>query len=400
MDDDIVCTFAAFLDFCYLVRWSDIDENTLHSISEAVDRFRHHRQIFITTGVRDDFNLPRQHAMIHYVQHIIEFGVPNGLCSSITESRHITAVKKPWRRSNRYQALSQMLLTNQRLDKLNALCSELVQHGLIPSTHAPPPDPFETGDEDSGPVDDECLLAQVYRAQTRGMILVFVLLSKLSLVLERGYPRDIDVLAGYIGQPLLTELTRRFLYEQLYDALADVIDIDMCPYINSNVYVYHSAVACFYAPSDISGIRGMHREQVCSTPSWYGHVRRDCAFVVENENRAGFWGMSVVRVLLFFSFVYDGVEYPCALVHWFKKHGQWPDMITGMWIVKPDYRGRDQRPWVSVVHLDSLVRGAHLFPVFGHRPMPLNFHYSYSLDCFQAFYVNKYIDHHSNEIVF
>ncbi len=116
----------------------------------------------------------------------------------------------------------------------------------------------------------------------------------------------------------------------------------MCPYINSNVYVYHSAVACFYVPSDISGIHGMHREQVHSTPSWYGHVCWDCAFVVENENRAGFRGMSVIHVLLFFSFAYDGVEYPCALVHWFKKHGQQPDTITGMWIVKPDYRGRDQ----------------------------------------------------------
>ncbi|KAK0437732.1 uncharacterized protein EV420DRAFT_1217733, partial [Desarmillaria tabescens] len=72
-----------------------------------------------------------QHAMIHYMQHIIEFGIPNGLCSSITESHHITAVKKPWRHSNHYNALSQMLLTNQWLDKLNALCLELVHNGLI-----------------------------------------------------------------------------------------------------------------------------------------------------------------------------------------------------------------------------------------------------------------------------
>ncbi|KAK0474076.1 hypothetical protein IW261DRAFT_1341846 [Armillaria novae-zelandiae] len=140
----------------------------------------------------------------------------------------------------------------------------------------------------------------------------------------------------------------------------------------------------------------MHQERVRSTPSWYGHVHQDCAFVVENENRAGFRGMSVVRILLFFSFMHDGIEYPCALVHWFKKHGQQPDVMTGMWIVKPDYQGRDQWPWISVVHLDSLVRGAHLLPLFGHRPMPLNFHYSYSLDYFRAFYVNKYVDHHAN----
>ncbi|KAK0437730.1 uncharacterized protein EV420DRAFT_1487007 [Desarmillaria tabescens] len=42
MDNNIVCMFAAFLDFCYLVQQSDIDESTLLSISEAVDRFPPH----------------------------------------------------------------------------------------------------------------------------------------------------------------------------------------------------------------------------------------------------------------------------------------------------------------------------------------------------------------------
>ncbi|KIJ16060.1 hypothetical protein PAXINDRAFT_76254, partial [Paxillus involutus ATCC 200175] len=42
------------------------------------------------------------------------FGAPNGLCPSITESKHITAVKKPWRRSNKHNALGQILRTNQR----------------------------------------------------------------------------------------------------------------------------------------------------------------------------------------------------------------------------------------------------------------------------------------------
>lgn len=69
-------------------------------------------------GVRNDFSLPRQHSMVHYEKRIWDFGAPNGLCSSITESKHIKAVKEPWRRSNRYGALGQMLLTNQRMDKL------------------------------------------------------------------------------------------------------------------------------------------------------------------------------------------------------------------------------------------------------------------------------------------
>ena len=39
--------------------------------------------------------------------------------TSITENKHIFAAKKPWRRSSRFEALGQMLLTNQRLEKLD-----------------------------------------------------------------------------------------------------------------------------------------------------------------------------------------------------------------------------------------------------------------------------------------
>lgn len=78
-----------------------------------------------------DFSLPRQHSLNHYFLMIRLFGAPNGLCSSITESKHIKAVKEPWRRSSRYKALGQMLLTNQRLDKIAAARSDFEARGML-----------------------------------------------------------------------------------------------------------------------------------------------------------------------------------------------------------------------------------------------------------------------------
>ena len=69
--------------------------------------------------------------MVHYRLHIENFGAPNGLCSSITESKHIVAVKKPWRRSNRYEALGQMIKTNERLDKLAAARVDFTERGML-----------------------------------------------------------------------------------------------------------------------------------------------------------------------------------------------------------------------------------------------------------------------------
>lgn len=133
--------FSAFLDFCYIVRRSEIGESDLAALEKALTKFHTAREIFRTSGVRPSgFNLPRQHSMVHYVRLIQEFGAPNGLCSSITESRHITAVKKPWRRSNHHEPLGQMLVTNQRLDKLASARTKFIARGMLPPERntAPP----------------------------------------------------------------------------------------------------------------------------------------------------------------------------------------------------------------------------------------------------------------------
>ena len=80
------------------------------------------------------FSLPRQHSIVHYPDLIRLFGAPNGLCSSITESKHIRVVKEVWRRSNRNNALFQMLTTNQRLDQLAAAHVDFDSRGMLRGT--------------------------------------------------------------------------------------------------------------------------------------------------------------------------------------------------------------------------------------------------------------------------
>jgi len=132
---DVTKTFNAFLDFCYIARKSVLTEGDLDTLSIALQRFHHYREVFRDTGVRPEgFSLPRQHALVHYRHHIENFGAPNGLCSSITESMHIAAVKKPWRRSSRYNALQQMLTINSRNDKLAAARVDFRSRGMLEGT--------------------------------------------------------------------------------------------------------------------------------------------------------------------------------------------------------------------------------------------------------------------------
>ncbi|KAJ6617248.1 hypothetical protein B0H10DRAFT_1797694, partial [Mycena sp. CBHHK59/15] len=140
-----------------------------------------------------------------------------------------------------------------------------------------------------------------------------------------------------------------------------------------------------------------------ATQSWYrGPPRYDCVFIEHDPEAPGFCGLHAARVQLLFRFKFRGVDYPCALIHWFSAHGHEPDADTGMWVVKPDFvRGHPREPEMAVVRLDSLLRAAHLIGLAGNKFVPLdNFDFSNSLDAFKAFYVNKYADHHSHEIAF
>ena len=133
----VIRTFRAFLEFCYIDRKYVLTEEDLDQLEDALARFHEYRTIFEETGVRLNFSLPRQHSMVHYPSLVRLYGAPNGLCSSITESKHIRSIKEPWRRSNRNMALGQMLVTNQRLDQLAAARADFSNRGMFTGLCAP-----------------------------------------------------------------------------------------------------------------------------------------------------------------------------------------------------------------------------------------------------------------------
>jgi len=60
----------------------------------------------------------------------------------------------------------------------------------------------------------------------------------------------------------------------------------------------------------------------------------------------------------------------------------------------------DSSQVTSIIHIDSIVWGAHLIPVYGELFLPCDFSHFDSLTAFRAYYVNKFIDYHANEIAF
>ncbi|KAG1805291.1 hypothetical protein EV424DRAFT_1474394 [Suillus variegatus] len=399
---DIVRTFRALLDFCYLVCRNIITEDSLLQIEDVLSHFHHYHEIFRTTGVVLHFSLPRQHSLMHYVRNIRLFAAPNGLCSSITKNKHIKAVKEPWRRSSRFNALGQILLTNQRLDKLSALIPAQIDQvdedgGAaaltpaqaaaaaadmhVPAPAAPPPPPLINIDVDLD-IDD----------------------GPTSSTSGKNRAQTIPELTEELDIPHLSDLLRCFLFQQMHPddprCHHDPSDVPLseCPLYLSKIAVFNSASSRFYAPSDLSGIGGMRTEHIRSCPSWRGgHSRNDCVFVNTDSSLPGMQGLEVARVCAFFSFQYR--FYPCIVVRWFDKIGDAADEDMGMWMVRPG-EGANNTAGYAIIHIDAIYRAAHLIPVYSTEFLPPELKFYHSYDAFCAYYVNKYADHHTFEIAF
>ncbi|TFK90691.1 hypothetical protein K466DRAFT_484334 [Polyporus arcularius HHB13444] len=369
--DKMVQCVAALLDFCYIARRSEHDTHSLQALNGALQTFHELRTVFLETGVRPDgFSLPRQHALVHYPLGIEKFGSPNGLCSSITESKHIGAVKETWRRSSRNGPINQMTRCLERMSKMSAARVEFGRRGML---HG---DVLNAARLDIGDPDTQDSQAAKEDA------FPYVRVNDLSVRLDLP--------------ELQTELTR-FLHSRLFpdgDIEADA-DLDEFPHVSQRrkVAVYSSASVVFHAPSEECGPRGMHREIIRCNPKWYGWIPRfDTVLVTTNLDLWGMPRFRIARIRQFLSISHEGINHEGALVEWFFTQGQHPDGVTGMWIVCPEMV--DGQRAKSIIPLGSIARACHLLPVHGQHRLPPWFHH---LDAFDAYYVNHYVDYHAHE---
>lgn len=220
----------------------------------------------------------------------------------------------------------------------------------------------------------------------------------LTLALARGYSRHLADLAGDIKMPEFQEAFLRYLFTLRYPNQDIPLNVGQSMQYTGKIFVYHSAVARYYAPSDSCGAGGMQRQTIRCNPRWRGKPRYDTVFVEESDG-PGMQGLLVAQVLLLFSFAdaRTGQEHSCALVNWFNTIDSKPDPVTGMWIVERE-EVEGKRP-LQVIDIRSIVRGAHLLPVYGHGALPPWISFTNALEAFKQYYVNSYADHHAHELL-
>jgi hypothetical protein len=116
-----VLACKAILDFISLAQYGSHDDVTLGYMDAALKAWEKNRHFFIEARVRADFDIPKFHSLLHYLQCVRDFGTTDNYNTEMFERLHIDFAKKGWRASNKKDAVPQMVKWLQRQEKVAAL---------------------------------------------------------------------------------------------------------------------------------------------------------------------------------------------------------------------------------------------------------------------------------------
>ena len=104
----VLRTVTAVIDFIYYAQLQVHTSKTLLALETALKTFHENKDVFIREGIREHFNIPKIHQMLHYVEAIRSRGTADGYNTEASERLHIDYAKEGYRASNKKDYIKQM----------------------------------------------------------------------------------------------------------------------------------------------------------------------------------------------------------------------------------------------------------------------------------------------------
>ena len=114
----LIRSTRAILDFFYLAQYPIHTSETLVALENALDDFHSNKYIFEILGIRNDFNIPKLHFLVHYPQAIKLFGTTDNYNTEATERLHIDFAKDAYQATNHKDEFVQMTKWLERQEKI------------------------------------------------------------------------------------------------------------------------------------------------------------------------------------------------------------------------------------------------------------------------------------------
>ena len=116
VDERVIRAVRAVVDFISYARLEVHTETSLEKMDRSWSAIHENKGIFVELGIREHFNIPKFHSLIHYISAIRSHGTLDGYNTESPERLHIDFAKAPFRAGNKRDYTAQMTTWMARHD--------------------------------------------------------------------------------------------------------------------------------------------------------------------------------------------------------------------------------------------------------------------------------------------
>ncbi|KAJ7623731.1 hypothetical protein FB45DRAFT_980504 [Roridomyces roridus] len=156
-DPQVILAVRGVLDFIEYAHFERHTDESLAKLKEAWFRFHNNKVVFIDKGVRTHFDIPKIHAMKHYVDMIRSVGTADGYNTELSERLHIDCAKLGYAVSNKRNYIQQMTRWLMRREAVHRFASYLqwaIPGYLVSLNEGKSPEQLVDEDDESGDESD------------------------------------------------------------------------------------------------------------------------------------------------------------------------------------------------------------------------------------------------------
>ncbi|EPQ54137.1 hypothetical protein GLOTRDRAFT_44196 [Gloeophyllum trabeum ATCC 11539] len=378
----LVRAVRALLDFLYLAQYPVHTNETLDVMREALRRFHNDKDIFVELEIREQFNIPKLHALLHYFMSIELFGTTDNYNTEYTERLHIDFAKDAYRATNHKDEYPQMTIWLE--------CREKVSHHTqyVAWRLADSPLPAQAP---KVPIRTNTTHIRMARHPTLKAV------PLMRMRKDYGARFFVDAFARFVAQYNHPSFTPT----QVEDAAGDVFlpfqtlpVFHMIKFTNEDLLRVGSAVETLDA---------VHVRPAKSDPRGRPVPARFDTVLVNlgSGKELGLTGYRVAQVRVVFTLPPRAIAalFPrrqppkhLAYVEWFTPFSRSPEPNSRLNKVSRSVRNSDRL--ASVIPVLQIRRSVHLYPKWG-PSVPRDWSSSTVLDDAVVFYVNPFVDRHS-----
>ncbi|KAH9979616.1 hypothetical protein BJV74DRAFT_879411 [Russula compacta] len=387
----VLLAVRGVLDFIFYAQYQSHTDVTLARMRDGLNMFHANKDIFVELGICDDFNIPKLHSMLHYIESLHALGSVDGYNTESPERLHIDYAKEGYRAGNGGDYIAQMTLWLQR--------QEAVDH------HTAYLDWISTNgsDSDDSDVENEPIFSS-HPKRTSALFVPSGFMSGHAYHLPKTCPlpsTPVSHLISAFGATTFVSAFQAFLTKHIPSSR-----IKASPYDRFNVYKFITVLL----PSVpyISDQKRLNKLWAsCVIPSWSPQkpetpAHFDTALIIQDgklhRENGGLHGLQVaqIRVIFTLPFQYGSFPHPLAYVKWFRPFNTWDETI-GMYKLARSTRNHVRHS--AVVGVNDILQACHLAPKYRSSPFGCSWTHLNALEIVNEFYFNHYNNFHLFEML-